>query len=202
RAARPGGGERRRSARCRLLGWPPGVRRRLPGDRRSRPPRRDRRGGAAACRGSPACPGCARRRPPSNRRLRPRRPRPLRPRHRRRAERIRLPPAAGQGGGAAGGSAAMSARPAVEALEFESRKVYQSSQRPSYTSWVSFFPGEPGQWYLTCEEVTRPDKPLPQCTRQQWYEMSLPVGYDKSQYRMEIVLLESKDNLKTWKEIS
>src|SRR5262249_31194985 len=88
--------------------------------------------------------------------------------------------------------AAATADPAVRAVEFESRKVYQSRQRPSYPSWVSFFPGEKGQWYLTCEEVTRPEKPLPQCTRQQWYEMSLPVGYDKSQYRMEMVLLESK----------
>src|SRR5262245_58593486 len=84
-------------------------------------------------------------------------------------------------------------QPAVRAIEFESRKVYQSAQRPSYTSWVSFFPGEKGQWYLTCEEVTRPEKPLPQCTRQQWYEMSLPVGYDKSQYKLEMVLLESDD---------
>src|SRR5438876_8625067 len=66
--------------------------------------------------------------------------------------------------------------PAAQAIAFESRKVYQSQQRPSYTSWVSFFPGEKGQWYLTCEEVTTPDKPLPRCTRRQWYEMSLPVG--------------------------
>ncbi len=99
-------------------------------------------------------------------------------------------------------SAPASVAPAVEAIEFESRKVYQSSYRPSYTSWVSFFPGQRGQWYLTCEEVTRPEKPLPQCTREQWYEMSLPVGYDKSQYRMELVILESRDNLTTWKVIS
>ena len=92
--------------------------------------------------------------------------------------------------------------PAVVATEFESRKVYQSSQRPSYTSWVSFFPGERGQWYLTCEEVTRPEKPLPKCTRQQWYEMALPVGYDKSQYQMEIVMLESTDDMMTWRVIS
>src|SRR5438128_4164464 len=92
--------------------------------------------------------------------------------------------------------------PAVHAVGFESRIVYQSQQRPSYTSWVSFFPGEKGQWYLTCEEVTRPEKPLPRCTRQQWYEMSLPVGYDKSPYHMEMVILESTDNLKTWKVIS
>ncbi len=55
---------------------------------------------------------------------------------------------------------------------------------------------------MTCEEVTRPDKPLPQCSRQQWYEMSLPVGYDKSQHRMEMVILESRDLLKTWQVIS
>jgi len=92
--------------------------------------------------------------------------------------------------------------PAVRAVEFESRKVYQSSQRPSYTSWVSFFPGEEGRWYVTCEEVTRPEKPLPQCSREQWYEMALPVGYDKSQHKMEMVMLESGDNLKTWRVIS
>ena len=91
---------------------------------------------------------------------------------------------------------------AVRAIEFESRKVYQSKHRPSYTSWVSFFPGERGQWYLTCEEVTRPDKPLPQCTPEQWYEMGLPIGYDKSQYLMENVILESTDDMKTWSAIS
>jgi len=88
--------------------------------------------------------------------------------------------------------------PAVKAIEFESRKIYQSCQRPSYTCWVSFFPGENGQWYLTCEEVTRPEKPLPQCTPKQWYKKGLPANYDKSQYLMEIVMLESKDNMKTW----
>jgi len=92
--------------------------------------------------------------------------------------------------------------PAVRAVDFRSQQVYKSQQDPSYTSWVSFFPGERGQWYLTCEEVTRPDPPLPKCTRQQWYEMSLPDGYDKSQYRMEIVMLESQDNMKTWRVIS
>jgi hypothetical protein len=104
--------------------------------------------------------------------------------------------------GPAGTKERHSDKPAVQATEFESRKVYQSAQRPGYTSWVSFFPGESGQWYLTCEEVTRPKKPLPQCSRQQWYEMSLPVGYDKSQYRMQMVMLESRDQLKTWKVIS
>ena len=91
--------------------------------------------------------------------------------------------------------------PAVRAVEFESREAYRSSQTPGYTSWVSFFPGQPGQWYLTCEEVTRPARPLPRCTRQQWFEMSLPVGYDKSQYCKEMVILESDDEMKTWKVV-
>jgi hypothetical protein len=102
----------------------------------------------------------------------------------------------------AGKMARHAAEPAVLAFDFESRKVYQSSQRPSYTSWVSFFPGERGQWYVTCEEVTRPKNPLPPASRQHWYEMGLPVGYDKSQHRMEMVMLESRDNLQTWKVVS
>ena len=92
--------------------------------------------------------------------------------------------------------------PAVKAVDFESKKVYESAQHPSYTSWVSFFPGEKGQWYLTCEEVTKPEKPLPKATRDQWYGMNLPIGYDKSQYKMEMVILESTDYMKTWKVIS
>ena len=96
----------------------------------------------------------------------------------------------------------MSKEPAVRAIEFESRKIYQSHQHPGYTSWASFFPGEHGQWYLTCEEVTRPEKPLPQSTPAQWHRMGLPVGYDKSQYLMEAVILESRDDMKTWEVIS
>ena len=92
--------------------------------------------------------------------------------------------------------------PAVEAVDFQSRKIYQSSRHPGYTSWVSFFPGERGQWYVTCEEVTRPDPPPPKCTREQWYEMCLPSGYDKSQHRMEVVMLESTDGLASWHEVS
>lgn len=92
--------------------------------------------------------------------------------------------------------------PAVRAVDFESRKVYQSSQHPGYSSWVSFFPGERGQWYIGCEEVTRPATPLPRATTQQWYEMSLPNGYDKSGYQMEMVLLESTDDLASWHVIS
>ena len=96
----------------------------------------------------------------------------------------------------------MTNEPAVRAVNFESREVYRSAQRPGYTSWVSFFPGERGQWYLTCEEVTRPEKPLPQCSRQHWYEMGLPSGYDKSQYLKETVILESTDDMDTWQVIS
>jgi hypothetical protein len=97
---------------------------------------------------------------------------------------------------------AVTAAPAVHAVDFQSRKVYQSKQRPSYTSWVSFFPGEHGHWYLTCEEVTRPDHPLPRSSPEKLYEMGLPRGYDKSQHQMEVVMLESNDGLETWQEIS
>ena len=96
----------------------------------------------------------------------------------------------------------MKPEPAVRTTDFNSRKVYHSARTPGYSAWVSFFPGERGQWYLTCEEVSRPDRPLPQCTRQQWFAMGLPSGYDKSQYLMEAVILESTDDMKTWKEIS
>ncbi|MCC7261402.1 MAG: exo-alpha-sialidase [Candidatus Latescibacteria bacterium] len=91
---------------------------------------------------------------------------------------------------------------AVQAEAFEARQIYRSAQRPGYTSWVSFFPGPQGKWYLTCEEVTRPDQPLPGATYQQFHEMSLPRGYDKSPLCMEIVLLESAEGLQTWKELS
>jgi len=91
---------------------------------------------------------------------------------------------------------------AVRAVDFESRPVYRSLQRPSYTSWVSFFPGERNQWYLTCEEVTRPERPLPRLSPQRWYEFGLPNGYDKSPLKMEMVILESRDQMKTWKVVS
>jgi len=96
----------------------------------------------------------------------------------------------------------MAHEPAVRAVDFESRKVYHSSQTPGYTSWVSFFPGERGQWYLTCEEVTTPAKPLPRCTREQFYAMSLPATYDKSQCLVEMVILESNDDMRTWEVIA
>ena len=96
----------------------------------------------------------------------------------------------------------MTSEDAVRAVDFQSREVYRSAHAPGYTSWVSFFPGERGQWYLTCEEVTRPEPPLPQCTPEQWYAMGMPSGYDKSQYLMEAVVLESTDDMQTWREIS
>ena len=99
-------------------------------------------------------------------------------------------------------SAAPAADPAVRAVDFESRVVHRSQRPPGYACWVSFFPGEKGQWYIGCEEVSRPDPPLPRSSRDDWYEMMLPVGYDKSQYLMEAVILESGDDLATWKEVS
>jgi len=58
----------------------------------------------------------------------------------------------------------------------ESREVYHSSNRLGYACWVSFFPGERGQWYITFEEVSYPDKPLPKMSREKWYSMSLPLA--------------------------
>jgi hypothetical protein len=91
---------------------------------------------------------------------------------------------------------------AVQAEGFESRPVYRSRQRPGYACWVSFFPGERGQWYLTCEEVTRPAKPYPKMPDQRFYEFGLPTGYDKAPLQMEIVMLESLDGMKSWEVIS
>jgi hypothetical protein len=94
------------------------------------------------------------------------------------------------------------AKGAVRAVDFESRPVYHSPEHPGYACWVSFFPGEAGQWYLTCERVTRPAKPYPRASREAWYGMSLPNGYDKAPLQMTIVMLESRDDMKTWKVIS
>lgn len=101
-----------------------------------------------------------------------------------------------------GGGVLTAAEPAVQAVDFRSQVVFRSKRPPGYAAWVSFFPGEHGQWYIGCEEVSRPKQPLPQTSRLAWYGMGLPVGYDKSQYLMEAVLLESTDDLKTWKVIS
>ena len=95
-----------------------------------------------------------------------------------------------------------SSEPAVRAIDFQSHKIYQSQQHPSYTSWVSFFPDEHGRWYIGCEEVTTPDKPQSRASRQWVYGMGLPRGYDKSKYLMQLVLLQSDDQLRTWKVIS
>ncbi|MGE3780292.1 MAG: sialidase family protein [Pirellulaceae bacterium] len=92
--------------------------------------------------------------------------------------------------------------PAVEAVDFRSQIVYQSSREPHYAAWASFFPGENGHWYIGCEVVSRPREPLPPTTPDKWYRMGLPTGYDKSQYQMEAVLLESTDDMQTWQEVS
>src|SRR5947207_772285 len=88
------------------------------------------------------------------------------------------------------------AEPAVEAIDFTSQAIYRPSREPHYAAWVSFFPGENGKWYLGCEEVSLPDEPLPQSSPESWHGMALPMGYDKSQYLMEAVLLQSTDHLK------
>src|SRR6185312_6965542 len=85
--------------------------------------------------------------------------------------------------------------PAVRATNFQSRKIYQSAQHPSYTSWASFFPGEHGQWYVSCEEVTTPATPLPRPPREWIYGMSLPRGYEQSKFLKQLVLLQSDDDL-------
>ncbi len=100
------------------------------------------------------------------------------------------------------GKAAAAGVPAVRAVSFQSRDVYHSKQRPGYACWVSFFPGEHGQYYLGFEEVTTPDKPQPRASKQWVYEMMLPRGYDQSKYLMELVLLESDDGMKSWRTIS
>lgn len=96
----------------------------------------------------------------------------------------------------------LATEPAVEAVEFQPRLVYRSEREPHYAAWVSFFPGDQGKWYLGCEEVSLPDPPLPQASPESIYGMALPVGYDKSQYLMEAVLLESTDDMQTWHVVS
>ena len=100
------------------------------------------------------------------------------------------------------GVVAAATEPPVEAVDFSSQVVFRSKRPPGYAAWVSFFPGENGQWYIGCEEVSLPEEPLPQTSPEQWYGMGLPSGYDKSQYLMEAVLLESTDEIKTWHLIS
>jgi hypothetical protein len=90
--------------------------------------------------------------------------------------------------------------PAVRATNFCSHKIYQSKERPGYTSWASFFHG-PGGWHLGFVEITTPPKPATRATTQFVYEMSLPRGYDTSKFLQELVLLRSTDDLQTWKEI-
>ena len=96
----------------------------------------------------------------------------------------------------------MKGEPNVRAIDFTSCDVYHSAQTPGCTAWASMFPGERGQWYISCEEVTTPETPLPKWSHQGWFERGIPVGYDRSQYRKEIVLLESRDDLRTWQVIS
>jgi hypothetical protein len=93
---------------------------------------------------------------------------------------------------------------AVKATDFVSHKIYQSKERPSYTSWASFFPGsgdDRNAWYLGFVEITKPKGPTTRATTQFVYEMSLPRGYDTSKHHQELVLLKSTDEFKSWKEV-
>ena len=89
---------------------------------------------------------------------------------------------------------------AVRAADFDSRVVYRG--RENYAAWIAFFPGERGQWYITCEEMGKPDRELPRMTREQLYEWCIPREYDESQNGRELVMLESKDALQTWNVMS
>ena len=91
---------------------------------------------------------------------------------------------------------------AVVAKNFQRSTIYTPPNPPFYACWPCLFPGEKGQWYVAFEEVTGTDPPLPQCTPQQWYEFSGGPGMDKSQFLMEAVILESRDNMATWREVS
>jgi hypothetical protein len=93
----------------------------------------------------------------------------------------------------------------VRAVEFAARKVYQSSHHPSYTSWPAFFPGEEGHWYIGCIEQIRVQPPRPKSTPKEDYWRNggaMPPGYDHKQNHIEMVLLESRDDLRTWNVIS
>ncbi len=94
------------------------------------------------------------------------------------------------------------AEPAVRAVDFESREIYRSEEHPSYTCWAQLFPGERGQWYLAFDERTRSEEPLAKPTRQWWYEMGQPAGYESSQYRCWVVVLESTDSMGSWQMVA
>ncbi len=95
---------------------------------------------------------------------------------------------------------ATAAPDAVRATGFESRVVYRGRQ--DYAAWIAFFPGEQGQWYLTCEEMWKADRKLPRMTREQLYEWSIPRKYDESEYERELLMLESRDGLQSWDVVS
>jgi len=99
-------------------------------------------------------------------------------------------------------TAAAAATPAVEAIGWQRREVYRSPTRPAYSAWVSLFPGADDDWYLSFEEVQPTDPPRPRASLDYWYRMGLPDGYDKSPYRMDVVLLRSGDDCESWKEIA
>ena len=83
-------------------------------------------------------------------------------------------------------------------MDFSESKVYESEREPGYTSWVSFFPGNSGEWYISCEEICVPETPMPKLSREEWFARGVPVGYDTSEHAIEVVLLKSDNGLKSW----
>ncbi len=96
----------------------------------------------------------------------------------------------------------MEHKPAVEVVEFESRCIYEPQRPPYYACWACLFPGEHGRWYVAFEEVSRPEKPLSKSPAELTYAIGLPQGYDKSQFLMEAVIIESTDEMQSWHEVS
>lgn len=90
----------------------------------------------------------------------------------------------------------------VRAIGFERRVIFRSAGKPGVVTTISFFPGERGKWYIGCEELSLPERPLPRASRDHWYAFGLPEGYDKSEYLLEQLILESTDNLQSWRPIS
>ena len=91
----------------------------------------------------------------------------------------------------------------VKAYDFEKRIVYKPEKDLGYAAWVSFFPGRDNKWYIGCIEVSTNSKDTPKMSKEMWYKMILPPGYgaDKN-YLYDLLLLESCDEMNTWKIIS
>ena len=90
----------------------------------------------------------------------------------------------------------------IRAAGFEARKIHESAHDPSYTSWVSLFPGERGQWYIGVVELRATDPPKPGMSAEHFYITGLPANYDHMPLHLDMVILESTDGMRTWTEVS